>query len=318
MLSACLLRRPQTQWTMTSFRRFVSTTTKIPSFKNDHPRYNMPLFYGAMGNEDELNERLPDTKTEQLHEIREKAQKAVEDRNQKAFVKAGFDAVEWLGSLPGPAETNTDPRWFPRHHLCFTEDAPGTPILDTFFEDLYKTLCVEKPTHTGLAIQGVRGVGKTTILRLATLVASTVLPEQVVSVYVNYKTHRRKQPHVFSLLRDAAGLEKAPREDNIGCVLGEIEKSKRFAVVCADEVTETYETAIWDDLHGVADSFATVGLIADSSAKLPAMVEQSGHENKLRKWFPTFRREQLPQSLNDEKLRNVSLPPLTHRKQYEA
>ena len=92
-------RRSRTQWTLLpTSMRFMSTITKapkatttIPSFQNDHLRYNMPLFYGAMGNEDELNKQLSTNMRNDLLEIQKTAQEAVEARDKKQFVKQAWD-----------------------------------------------------------------------------------------------------------------------------------------------------------------------------------------------------------------------------------
>lgn len=301
-------------------------SSTVPEIRDDQRRFNMPIFYGAMGNETKLNDELPCAVREKLDSIQKDAQKAVEGDKSEDFVKSAFRAVKWLGNLPAPTSLTTDPRWFPPHHLFVQgHHAPAEEILTTAFEHIFQKVTVvdpdrQNPNHTGMAIHGVRGVGKSTILRLVTLVAPILLPDRVVSVYVDYKSNAGDMPLISALLRDAAGLDphSGDRRDSVGNVISEIEKLGRCAVVCADEVLKTYTTEIWTELYGVATSLTTVGIIADSSAKLPALVEQAGHEKKIWQWFPKYPGYDLPPSLNDEKLQNEYLPPFSDPEQYRG
>jgi len=302
-----------------------AASTEVPFVNQDNARFDLDLFYGVMGNETCLNEKLSADMKTTLLQLQSRARDAVateSDANKQKFIEVAFDAIEWLEELPA-----NEARWFPKHH-CFihTDDgAPAGPLLETVFSHLYETTFTAEPRHTGTAIQGSRGVGKSNILRLVTIVAPVLLPDRVISVYADYKSYSSSMPLPSALLRKAANAANVPDGtpdkgiDSIANVLGDAKRAGRFVVACFDEVCPTYaDRDVWAEFHALAASFASVTVVADSSMKLPTLIERADDDHaQLRKWYPQYRDADLPPSLNDDKLQNVKLPPFRHPKQYE-
>jgi hypothetical protein len=106
----------------------------------------------------------------------------------------------------------------------------------------------------------------------------------------------------------ARGLER---------LLDEAKARGKSVVFAADEVDSVYTSReIWREFHMLATKHTTTLFIADGGSKVRAMVEKQGYEPRLRKWFPT-RAEDLPPSLNQDKLTIQELWPLTTRQQYQ-
>ena len=105
----------------------------------------------------------------------------------------------------------------------------------------------------------------------------------------------------------AIGLER---------ILDEVTVHKRVAILAADEIERVYSNPeIRSEFHTLATKYSTNLFVADSGSKVRAMIERKGHEPKLRRWFPSLK-DDLPQSLNEDKLHVQELWPFDNRFQY--
>ena len=174
----------------------------------------------------------------------------------------------------------------------------------------------------GMALEGAEGVGKTNLLRLFALVPAVVFPKSVVSVYVDYfALDKENQVPPSRLLADAlqaATGEAIESPASLDHVLDAITAKGRVAVFAADGIESVYlNSDIWGNFHSLADDYYHTLFVADTSgSKVRAMVERRGHENQLRRWFPSC--TELPHSLNQDKMQVVHVAPLSTNSHYWA
>ena len=199
-------------------------------------------------------------------------------------MRFSYEAVKWMASLP-----QNHPRHFPPH-LNFIEDpSPWSPIFEDSLCKVFSKVsdCVSRQSDTskmrpnnasGTAIWGARGSGKSNGLRLLTLVPPLLFPDNVVSMYYDYRSHASNPRTPSKLLVEAltrAGVELPFHgTSNLERVLDHAVQHHKTFVLCADEMESVYSNpVIWDQFALLATRYDITLFIADSGSKVRAMVE---------------------------------------------
>eukprot|EP00051_Salpingoeca_urceolata_P008972 m.110329 g.110329 ORF g.110329 m.110329 type:complete len:279 (+) comp16037_c0_seq3:1439-2275(+) len=85
-------------------------------------------------------------------------------------------------------------------------------------------------------------------------------------------------------------------------------------MLAVDELSHAYNHSTWAELNTLATDYNTVVLVADSTARIDAIVRRRDQDiPKLKNWFG-----QALESLNDTKMAITRFYPLTSSMQYEA
>lgn len=264
--------------------------------------------------------------------LRKKAEDALVTRSRGDLEAAAVDAIHWMEQLPKEHQLYVNKRFnfvtYPSplsrpllSGLCkvFLKVADlrsnGVGRLPGYTQTPYKP--AQPCNASSMALEGVRGLGKSNLLRLLTLVPVVLFPESVVSVYVDYSAVHQHAPS--RLL--AAGLKAVTHKDvdspdSLEHVLDAVTTSQRVAVFAADELESVYlNSDVWANFHMLVDDYSSTLFVAGGS-KVRAMVERRGHEEQLRRWFPGH--AELPHSLNQDKLEVVHIACLSTEEQYRA
>lgn len=126
--------------------------------------------------------------------------------------------------------------------------------------------------HSGRAISGPPGVGKTTGMRLcATLVP--ILLSNVVSVYVDFAMHPNATP--FALIQQASqfNTDETPAE-NLSVLVGDAKRAGFSIMFLGDELSAVYKNNdTWSDLHVLINDYYTSVFLSDSTQQLRAFLE---------------------------------------------
>ncbi len=152
-------------------------------------RWAMPVMFGSRA-----DCSAPDR-------LRQRAEKALETRNLGELQGVALEAVAWMNELPP-----THPRC-PPVRLKVQKHAPVVRGLAKVFLKIADLRHAGHGAKAGaaylgsvpnnaasMALEGACGVGKTTMLRLLTLVPALMFPESVVSVYVDCRQVGRCVP----------------------------------------------------------------------------------------------------------------------------
>ncbi len=316
--------------------------TPVPVPNSMWSRHRSSLFFGAQAGDDDLLKAWEATRTVQrgtaaertlnIFELRAQAEAAVNAKDAGAFVRIAHDTLLWMEE-----GDERNPFYWPRKFGFWQEPAPAAKALELALRNVFGRVAGEPHNGAGLAIAGMRGLGKTHLLRAVVLVSGMLLPSRLVSVYVDYKSVL--DPHAPGALLLAA-LRVAPPAPVLGrpvpsvlqqqlaatlagppsmaAAIGAAGLQKRAIVFAADEVSHVYlNTTVWSNLHALASDTSSCTLVADSGSKLGAMIKRSDVDT-LRLHFGVSNNRDLPQSLNDDKLKLHQLRPLSTIQQYRA
>jgi hypothetical protein len=177
----------------------------------------------------------------------------------------------------------------------------------------------------GYSISGVHGIGKSSLLRICTVLSSFLL-NNVVSVYVD--TQQSKLISLSESLYEAfqaIGInpcnlsyiqgQTALKDDSLHTLLGYASMIGWVVVLCINEISDMYtHTAYWTDLHKILNCYNTALFISDSTWKLQTLIEcehDSIHQELTLYWYGISK-----SSLNNTKISNIPLYPLTTMEQY--
>lgn len=304
-------------------------------------RHRAPMFFGAQKDDDDIIRTFAAAVSQQLKQkagdifnLRAEAEAAVASCDSHAFVDVAHRALLWMHQQ--------DPRhpfyWPRKSGVCQWRDpAPAAFALDTALRNVFGCVAArsEGNNAAGLALAGARGVGKSQVLRALVCVTGLLLPARVVSAYVDYKAVPALYTPgeiLLAALRAAppAAVRSTPLPSilqqgleatlagppSLGAAFGAAGLQGRAILFAADEVSHVYlNPAVWGELHALANDTVSCTLVADSSSLLPDMVKRSNVE-ALQHRFGVERARDLPQSLNDDKLRLCHIPPLQSLRAY--
>ena len=298
-------------------------------------RYDAVLMYGNMrGDGAEAGPRgaanaAPSAEAfNELQNLRERALRTTETCSSKHLIGVANDAVAWLNNLP-----LQHPLHFPRHLTFIGVDSPFNPIWEESLTKLLQKIssisgtCTPNPSNTnGIAVSGPRGVGKSNGLRLLMMISALLFPTRIVSVYIDYTSYATA-PLPRRLLLDALacalpdGATNCANEPaDLQGVLDFAEEKALVTMFAADEIEEVYcNKEVWTEFHTLGTKYYAPLFVADSGSKVEAMVKRRGYEKQLRSRFAEqLKGCALPASLNESKLRVMSLPPFSKPAQYRA
>jgi hypothetical protein len=244
--------------------------------------------YGRMFDDDNLIiQRSSKDDYEKLQLLRIRSDKAVRENNERAFVDAAFKTVKWMNALKRDCPLHFPP------HLSFVKDpAPCSEIIQNGLAKIFRNVADLRgeagqralPNNAaGIAIAGACGVGKSNCLRLLTIIPSLLLPDNILSVYIDYAgcNPAEKTPRIA--LHDAltfASGTSTPSGIRLESILDQVTSHKRIAILAADEFENVYTNRqIWNEFHVLATKHTTNLFIA-SGSKVRAMIEKRGHEPK--------------------------------------
>ena len=308
--------------------RLLASSALVPA---NEKRMSTKLMYGGHAND---FADLDEVCRKSLDCLRNKAEVALVTRNLYGLEEAAAEAICWMKELPPKHPVHVDRR------LTFvTKPSPLSHWFLSGLRNVFLRVADLRsngygcPTDTkyqaaqpnnaaGMALEGAEGVGKTNLLRLFALVPAVVFPKSVVSVYVDYfALGKENQGMPSRLLADAlqaATGEAIESPASLDHALDAITANGRVAVFAADGVESVYlNSAIWGNFHSLADDYSHTLFVTDTSgSKVRAMVELRGHENQLRRWFPSC--TELPHSLNQDKMQVVNVAPLSTNSHYRA
>lgn len=95
-------------------------------------------------------------------------------------------------------------------------------------------------------------------------------------------------------------------------------QNNKTVLLAVDEFENVYTNKqVWREFSMLASKFTQTLCLADSGSKVRAMVERKGHEPQLQRWFPSVANE-LPGSLNQDRMAVRELRPFTTREQYRT
>ncbi|EDQ87768.1 uncharacterized protein MONBRDRAFT_26890 [Monosiga brevicollis MX1] len=222
-------------------------------------------------------------------------------------------------------------------HLCYL-DLPS-PVASIF--DLLLTKVFQKShdtrlgpqasqnNHSGFALSGQLGVGKSHTLRLVSTLAPLLL-DNVLSVYMDAQNFESDstRPKPWQLLRAAIMAhridvpmlynphkilsEAAAESDSIRDLLSVCE-GNIMPLFVLDELSHVYrDHHTWHNLCAMVTSYYTCIFVDDSTSRLDSMVKRTD-DHLLKKWFDGT----IQESLNDTKLPITRLFPLSEARQYE-
>lgn len=328
-------------------RRGFTAKQPLPiSTLNKRERFDAKLFFGRMGVDDNiLRDSTSLNQQTALDELRERANKATLATD---FVHIALSAVRWMETLPTGC-----PLRFPAELAFINRPSPVFPIFERGLSLIFRKVLDNKakyaasatsaspntsdgqttlPTSnlseqqnngSGMALGGPRGVGKSNLLRLLTLVPPLLFPQDLLTVYIDFSSYSKDKISLRQLL--AASLydlhpelgDDLAKTSHIEEVLDLVTYARRKVIVASDNMGETYgHDVIWKEYECLATGYSTCLFVADSGSKVRAMVERNGHEHKLKQWFPQF--DILPSSLNQDKLKVETLNPFTSKEQYQV
>lgn len=305
------------QMLITMLRRFSTARDQLFSHR---ARCGAQFMFGRLINDD--RDASPTLAT-----LRNDAMTALLSDDTESLMGSSYQAVKWMENKP-----QNHPRHFPPYLTFIENPSPWSMIFEDSLIKVFSKAsdCVSRQSGTtkmrpnnasGTAIWGARGTRKSNGLRLLTLVPPLLFPENVVSVYYDYRSHSSNPRTPSELFVEAlilAGVEM-PFHDtsDLEHVLDHAVKHNNTFVLCADEMESVYSNAtIWDQFALLATRYDHTLFVADSGSKVRAMVECKGHEASLRRWFPQFEKGKLPASLNEDKLAVKELLPLSNPEQY--
>lgn len=286
----------------------------------------------ALGTKRTVQRGTSAERTLDIFELRAEAEAAVKAKDVDAFVRIAHDTLLWMEE-----GDERDPFYWPRKFGFWQEPAPAAKALESALRHVFGLVAGEPHNGAGLGITGMRGLGKTHLLRVVVLLSGLLLPSRVVSVYADYKSVPASYAPGALLL---AALRAAPPAavrtkplpsvlqqgldatlagpPSMGAAIGAAGLQQRAIVFAADEVSHVYLNAtVWSDLHALASDTGSCTLVADSGSKLAAMIKRSDVD-ALRLHFGATRTRDLPQSLNDDKMKLHQLRPLSTIHQYRA
>lgn len=273
--------------------------------------------------------------TPELLDLRTRAQKCVTRRDVDEFLNVAAQAARTLERL------QLDHRlYFNQHFMFIREPSPVASVFDEIMAKTFHKACdhstaysrLSDPhaaacehtlenTSSGYAISGLRGVGKSHLLRLCTVLAPVLLPN-VVSAYVDAEAHmlcssESSVPDVtpFQMLRQAfmARVPHEPWLSRVSDVNGLVCRAAQrgyVTMLSVDELRCVYKSErVWMQLHQMATNSATALFVADSSSRLPALIRSDMDSQSTaltQRWYGVTR-----PSLNDTKLALTVLEPLT-------
>lgn len=250
---------------------------------------------------------------------------AVRAKDAGAFVRIAHDSLLWMEE-----GDERDPFYWPRKFGSWQEPAPAAKVLELALRHVFGRVAGEAHNGAGLAIAGMRGLGETYLLRGIVLVSSLLLPSRLVGLFVDYKSvparlapgalllaALRAAPPAAVLSRPLPSVLQEQLEatlaglPSMGAAIGAAGLQQRAILFAADEVSHVYlNPTVWSDLHALASDTSSCTLVADSGSKLTAMIKRS-HADALQLHFGVQRTRDLPQSLNDDKLKLHQLRPLS-------
>ena len=268
---------------------------------------------------------------DELLRLREEACKCIPQREVSQFVAIAVRAARVLEKLPP-----THRLYFNPHFMFLRSPSPAEKVFDAIMSKVFNKACDHdqacamsmESTSSGYGVSGWRGVGKTQLLRLCTVLASLLLPS-VIGAYVDAEAYMQRDIPTttpFVMLRDAfiaRGVDVLTKVNNLAdihdvndivCVAAQ---HGLVTMLTVDEVRCVYpHAALWEELHQLATNSATALFVADSSSRLSAIIKSDSDSRSAaltKKWYGVTRA-----SLNDTKLSELVLEAFTSYEQYDA
>lgn len=251
--------------------------------------------------------------TPKIKEIQSKAHKALEDGKVQDFCNCCFELMGELEQLPP-----SNPLFIDGNLMFVGSDTPGHHILETMFSKAFEKSRTTNNraapnNHTGYALNGARGVGKTTVLRQCALIVGILLPN-VLPLYVDYQHSNSPKPRhlIAAAARQMGLLQDLDPNAQIASILLRLNKMGIAVLFFADEVHVAYKPELWNEFSNLATGMGTMLCVAGSKSTVPTMIrgdserlQELGYTNPL-------------VSLNDTKLYVLDFNPLSTIDQYRT
>jgi hypothetical protein len=215
----------------------------------------------------------------------------------------------------------TSPYHLPASLVFIDPGLPTYSIFEIIFKKaFYKAYSVAYPgspysnpnNHCGYALSGQKGVGKSTIMRVCTIVLGLLLHKNLISAYVNY-TYFKTPP--LGLIQKVASLNcliLKNRENRLDHTLAELRQQKVIVALFCDEIRNIYTSKhlIWQQFHDIATDHYGCLSVADS-AFLASTLVKGTNKTKIKALGLE------PQAtLNPTKLSTLQVLPLSTIYQY--
>jgi hypothetical protein len=295
-------------WTKLNDLRKQSLPSEV--FDASHRRVGKPIFFGRYASDDEK------IYTEGIKQLRTRAKDAFTKKDQDEFLKICFNTLTALENLP-----QSNPLHIPPSLLYVGSKSPVREIMLYLLQKAFlKAQSVvgfaAANNHSGYALHGDKGVGKSTTQQVCAILTGILL-DNIISVFVDYSTFQSPEvaplPHQLLLAAaDELGIQ-IKDATTAKCILTSLQTKDKTAFFFADEVQHIYseKANVWPQLHQIATDYHSFLCLAGSSSNLRELVE--GND--------IFRIKQLGfdkplMSLNGTKLSILEFPPFAKRDQY--
>jgi len=243
-------------------------------------RWDSIIMYGRMLDDDKLiiqTSSMEDYK--KLEILRRHSDKAVSENNESAFVDEAFKTVEWMNALK-----TSCPFHFPSQLSFIKDPAPCSEIIQSGLAKVFRKVVDlrgeaghrAKPNNAfGIAITGARGVGKSICLRLLTILPSLLLPDNILSVYIDYANCNPADTTPRIVFHDALCCSMGTNMPSAIGLEGILTNQKRIAILAADEIESVYSNRkIWNEFHILTTKHTTNLFVAGSGSKVRSMIEK--------------------------------------------
>ena len=255
--------------------------------------------------------------------LREKCRNAITDNDARLFMETFYVAWDYLSSGNFVADDRSR-RPIPPLFTCTTVSAIADDMVSNVFTLARWTLRGTGGLGSGggFLLQGVRGVGKTTLLDGVYGVVQAVLPQYFLVAFIDYEIQEFQRP--LAVLKQKAketkvvSQEEADHTQDILSFLRLMQVKRRAVLFVADEVQRLFHRNVeFDDpncravgdLVAIGKSTLGLGLLAGSTSRLQSLVFRQNAEDDPYALYP---------DLNNTVYAMTEIVPLRTRKQLQG